>query len=315
MAEYSRPWSGTTPGDAGPYSDEHWAEIWSRMWVENRATQGIVQGVMNSLAVTGSVSPIAVDTGAAMVDGNYYANNTSVSVSIPTPTSAARVDLIVLRKSWSAQTVRITRIAGTEGSSAPNPVQVDGVTWDIPLAEVQIETDGSISGINFVGKPIISPLYANRLMDIFTNEIGFGAIANGQILIRNGLYAIGVDGDFIIPIVIGNGEDEITTAVPVKGYVEVPVNSEVVAWTLVANETGSIVIDVWNDTYANFPPTNADSITGSQKPTLSSAQKNQNLNLTDWTPGLLKGNWLAFEVESATTVKQVTLSLRCARVV
>ena len=32
--------------------------------------------------------------------------------------------------------------------------------------------------------------------------------------------------------------------------------------------SGSIVIDVWKDTYANFPPIVADTITASAKPTL-----------------------------------------------
>lgn len=315
MSEYSRPWASTSPGDAGPYSDEHWAEIWSRMWVENRATQGVVLGVLNGLQITGAVSPIDVDTGVAMVDGNYYANDTSVPIVIPTPVSAARVDLIVLRKSWSAQTVRLTRIAGTEGSGPPAITQTDGVTWDIPLAEVQIETNGDITSINFVGSPVISPLFANRLIDILGSQLLIGNITAGQMVVRDDPYLAGIDTDFLIQIVIGNGEDEITTSVPVKGYVEVPVNCQVVAWTLVADDAGDIVIDVWKDTYANFPPTNTDSIAGSEKPTLSTAQKNQDVDLTTWTVDMFKGDWLAFEVESAATVKQVTLSLRCVRTV
>ena len=70
------------------------------------------------------------------------------------------------------------------------------------------------------------------------------------------------------------------------------------------------MIDVWKDTYANFPPTSADSITGSEKPTLSSAQKNQDLTLTTWTTAVSAGDILAFNVDSASTVTRVTLSIR-----
>ena len=69
-------------------------------------------------------------------------------------------------------------------------------------------------------------------------------------------------------------------------------------------------MDVWKDTYANFPPVNADSIAGTEKPTLSSAQKNQDLSLTTWTTSVVAGDILAFEVESATTVQKVTVALR-----
>lgn len=97
----------------------------------------------------------------------------------------------------------------------------------------------------------------------------------------------------------------------VKMYIEVPVTLKITGWTLVGNVSGSIVIDIWRDSYANFPPTVADTITGSEKPTLSSQQKNQDLTLASgagWT--INAGDVLGINVDSATTVEQVTLSLR-----
>lgn len=64
---------------------------------------------------------------------------------------------------------------------------------------------------------------------------------------------------------------------------------------------------------AAAPPTVLDSITASAKPTLSSAQKSENTTLTGWTKTLAAGDWLAFNVDSAATVKQVTLSLLVRR--
>ncbi len=112
-------------------------------------------------------------------------------------------------------------------------------------------------------------------------------------------------------IVIGLGSaggGVITTGV--KAYVEIPYDYTIEGWTLVADVSGSIVIDVWKDTYANFPPVVGDSIAGTEKPTLSSAQKNQDLTLATWTTALAAGDVLAFNVDSATTVEQVTLTLR-----
>ena len=87
-------------------------------------------------------------------------------------------------------------------------------------------------------------------------------------------------------------------------------NMIITSWTLVADQTGSIVIDLWKDTYANFPPTVADSITGSAKPTLSSAVKNQSSTLTGWTTGISAGDIIRFNVDSASTLTRITLSIQ-----
>ena len=61
-----------------------------------------------------------------------------------------RTDLIVLRASWSSQTVRQVRLVGTEyplGSDNVPPAltQTDYVTWEIPLFEVNVTTGNDVS--------------------------------------------------------------------------------------------------------------------------------------------------------------------------
>jgi hypothetical protein len=111
-------------------------------------------------------------------------------------------------------------------------------------------------------------------------------------------------------IIVGIGSPDgsaITTGV--KAYVPIPFACTITGWTLVADASGSIVIDVWKDSYANFPPTVADTIAGSEKPTLSTAQKNQDSSLTTWTTAVSANDVLGFKVDSATTVKHVVLTL------
>lgn len=76
-----------------------------------------------------------------------------------------------------------------------------------------------------------------------------------------------------------------------------------------ASVSGSVVVDLWKDTYANFPPTVADTITASAKPTLSSAIKSQDATLTGWTTSVAAGDYIIARVDSATTVKQIILTL------
>jgi hypothetical protein len=83
-------------------------------------------------------------------------------------------------------------------------------------------------------------------------------------------------------------------------------------WTIVADQTGSIVVDVKRaTTFAGFPTTT--SIAGSEKPTITSSTKGQDTNLTTWTTSIAAGNILEFVVDSVTTVQRVTVALMVTR--
>ena len=121
-------------------------------------------------------------------------------------------------------------------------------------------------------------------------------------------YGISNTGSF--GITIDGGGNVITTGV--KGYVEIPYNCTINSWTLTSDVSGSCVIDVWKDSYVNYPPT--DTIAGSEKPTLSSAIKNQDDNLTGWTTSVTAGDIIGFNVESASTVTRVNLSIKVTKI-
>ena len=98
-----------------------------------------------------------------------------------------------------------------------------------------------------------------------------------------------------------------------KGHLEIPFNCTIQQATLAADQSGSIVVDIWKDTYANFPPTNTDSITNTTPPTITTAQKSQDSILTNWTTTINTGDILAYNVTSCTNITRVTLSLQVIR--
>jgi hypothetical protein len=110
-----------------------------------------------------------------------------------------------------------------------------------------------------------------------------------------------------ITLVLDGGGSAITTGA--KTWVVVPYSGTITQWDITSDQTGSIVIDVWKDTYANYPPTVADTIAGSEKPTLSSAIKNQDSDLGTWTTSISAGDILKFNVDSVSTVEKVVLVL------
>lgn len=110
-----------------------------------------------------------------------------------------------------------------------------------------------------------------------------------------------------IPVIMSGGGFLLSTGV--KAYLEIPFNCVLTEWTLLSDVSTTAVVDIWKDTYANFPPTIADSITASAKPTLTAALKNQSTSLTGWTTTINAGDILAFNVSSNTTATLLTLSL------
>lgn len=115
----------------------------------------------------------------------------------------------------------------------------------------------------------------------------------------------------IVNFVIDGGGSAITTGI--KGDIVIPFTGTINQVTLLADATGSIVIDLWKDTYANFPPVVGDSIVASAKPTLSSAAKSQDSTLTGWTTTVAAGDIIRVNVDSAATVQRVTLALKITR--
>jgi hypothetical protein len=118
------------------------------------------------------------------------------------------------------------------------------------------------------------------------------------------------DVDVSLNFLIDGGGAAITTGQ--KGHVKVDFPCAIVDWTLLADTTGSLVVDVWKDTYANFPPSGADSITASAKPTITGSTKATGPP-TGWTTTIASGDVLAFTVDSASTITRATLDLKLRR--
>lgn len=117
-----------------------------------------------------------------------------------------------------------------------------------------------------------------------------------------------INGTNGIGYTIDGGGAAIATGVAGTG-VQVPFACTITSATLLADQTGSIVIDIWKDSYANFPPTVADTICASAKPTISSGVKSTDSTLTGWTKTIAAGDILYFNVDSVTSIQTVTLTL------
>jgi len=218
----------------------------------------------------------------------------------------------------------LVAIGALEGSSgllrktAPDTWALDSATYLTTNQLITLTGDASGSGTTSISVSISDPAVTGKLLTGYTTGANSPVVATDTVLEAfgklQGQLASGEGGGggsstgvYALVYVIDGGDQPITTGV--KGDLVIPFACTVTEWVLVSDQTGSIVVDVWNDSLSAYPPTVADSITGSSKPTLSGAVKNNNSGLSGWTPTIGSGSTLRFNVDSASTVTRVTLTL------
>lgn len=114
-----------------------------------------------------------------------------------------------------------------------------------------------------------------------------------------------------VTAVIDGGGAVITTGAKVP--VSLPVAGTWKKWRVLSIDAavtaGSIVLDVWVRAYASYPPTVAQTITASDKPMVSSANKAEGTALTGWTTAFSAGDVAIVNVDSVTTFTKIMLVL------
>lgn len=116
-----------------------------------------------------------------------------------------------------------------------------------------------------------------------------------------------VGSNACIGFVIDGGGSVLTTGI--KGDLSIPFACTINSVTLLADQSGSIVVDIWSQVYGSYPPVVAQSICASAKPTISTATKYQDSTLTGWTKPIPANNTLRFNVDSVTTLTRCLVSL------
>lgn len=107
-------------------------------------------------------------------------------------------------------------------------------------------------------------------------------------------------------ISIDGGDEQITTGL--KGYSTIGFTGTIYRADLIADQTGSIAIDIWKA--AGSVPTIANTITGGNYPDLVSQQYASMTTFTSWTSlTVAPGDVLGWSVVSVTDITQVTLTL------
>ena len=181
---------------------------------------------------------------------------------------------------------------------------------DIDSLEIDLSSFGEIAGnwtvIVIAGSGDIGPTGP-------TGPSGGPTGPTGPTGSQGDIGPTGPTGSAIVNIefVLDGGGAVISTGI--AGDLEISFACTINQVTMLADQSGSIVVDIWKDSYANFPPTDADSITAAAPPTISAATKSQDSTLTDWTKTISAGDIIRFNVDSCSTIQRCTISLKAMR--
>jgi len=149
MTEMSYPWDGVDLGDAATYAP-YFAEDWHQMYSDMLAmdgSYGVFMRAGNALEATLTVNdtPCIVDTGSALVAGQFYRNTAAVSLTILREVALTRYDRVVVRRTWATKLSRLTLVAGVPGAGVPVALETTlNVLYDIPIAIIQVPAAGNM---------------------------------------------------------------------------------------------------------------------------------------------------------------------------
>ena len=201
-----------------------------------------------------------------------------------------------------------------------NDVLQEDDTWSWVTSEtIAITAESNVSIELFRSTPF-DPLVTFTNSSLLNDDDQNTAMLQSIYLIEellDGYTLMGIDLDDRIDTIVGGnaaitfiadgGDYALSTGI--KGAMVIPFNCTIVGAYLLADQTGSIVVDVWKDTYANFPPTDADSITASAPLTISNGVKAYDTTLMGWATTITAGDTLKFNVDSCATITRATVVL------
>jgi hypothetical protein len=266
--------------------------------------------LLNAAIVGGTVT--GLDTPLAITDGGTGANNIiTARTNIEAAKSGVNSDITGL----AALVTPLTIAQGGTNASNANSARANleaarsGANSDITslngLTTALTPAQGGTGSTSIGSAGAIVYSNGTRLVPTSAGTAGQIATSNGS-----GVVSFQSQVASIVYVVDGGGAIYSTG---LKGFLQIPFNCTITAVSLLADQTGSTVIDIWKDTYANFPPTGADSITGAAKPTITDSNKSVNSTLTGWTTTITAGDVLAFNVDSVTSITRVTITLSVNR--
>jgi hypothetical protein len=247
-------------------------------------------------------------TGLVAATGRTSLGATTVGSNIFSLTNPSAITFLQINadNTVTANSASAQRTALGLGTLATQSGTFSGTSSGTNTGDQIVPANTTATGSNFFTAYNSTTGAFTKAQPAFSDISGSATVAQLPAAIPLGSLGITIDG----------AGSAITTGT--KGYITVPYACTIQSATMLADVSGSAVVDVWKTSYANFDagathPVAGDKITASAPPTISSATKSQDTTLTGWTTNIAAGDVIAFNVNSASTIKRLTLILKVTK--
>lgn len=154
-------------------------------------------------------------------------------------------------------------IAWVSGGAERFFIDAQGKAFHLGALDVadDLHVTGTLSGKSNVGQILSKPDNGVVLRD------AAGVITNQPLLVQQ------------IPLYV----DGLTASGKVLADLRIPFSGTIQAYAITANTSGNATVEIWKTTFANFPPTVADKITGTAPITLAGQSARVVSAIADWS--------------------------------
>lgn len=266
---------------------------------------------MNSNRITNLIAAVSNDEPVRKAE--FDDNNTTLTTTVSTYASAAAASAAAAAISAAtalAEAVNLTSTSTTSLTYGTGSKLLATQSGKAFAAGMWVLIDSDAVTSNYMHGYVTAYTGTSLTVNV-TNYNGAGTESGGWTITVAGTRGASFNAFSTIIAVLDNGGNQLRTGI--WGDTTVDFACTVSQVTLLADQAGSVVLDIWKDSYGNFPPTVADTITAAAKPTLSSASKYQDATLTGWTTTINQGDTLRFNVDSCTTVTRLTVALKVTK--
>lgn len=279
-----------------------------------------LQAYVESVLAMPAATEITQDTVGAMVpdtatiDATYDDGAGTLSLAVTADSSVQKVDV---RRNSTGTVYSRRRINFIAGANITLAMADDAVDNEV---DVTIDAAGASGYTDEQAQDAVGTILTDSGSVDFTYNDAANTITAAVLYGGTGAAATAARSDHghtitgAIKFTLGDPGGAALT-VGTKGYISVPFACTITGWRLLLDASSTTTLDVWKDTYANYPPTDADRIAGTEKPAASAAIKAEDTSLSSWTTAVAAGDVLGVEVEANSAAKFAELTILYSRTI
>lgn len=224
----------------------------------------------------------------------------------------------ILSGNWKLYNSPIINLTGLQSYSGQIVNYVNSISGAVKLLTatgISISGNVGISGIGgtqvfIVGNSIIISGSAGG----GAGDVTFAQLTGASGALQTQINSISSSGSASVPfnlylakisMSIDAGTNTIETGF--KGYFEATSDMTISGWNIVANRTGTILIDLFKTTYNNF--SSFGSIITGIPPSLNNQNKSYGNIMTGWNIGVSRGDILEFVVKGCTGINKININI------